>query len=69
MQEQSPGRPLTPVQLTRLDYARRDLESARSTELSQLPPDGLVLLIALLIRRLDDVLAVFRESHDPTDDE
>jgi len=53
---QPPPRPLTHEQTARLDYARRDLESARAADLAQLPPDGLILLVERLRRRLDDTL-------------
>ncbi|MGW1532352.1 hypothetical protein [Streptomyces aureus] len=62
MHEQSPERPaLTDMQVNRLDYARRDLEHARSEELVQLDAAGLILLVERLRGRLVDVLLVVDE--------
>jgi hypothetical protein len=55
------GRPLTPTQATRLDYARRDLDSARAEDLSQLAPAGLILIIERLRGRLDDMVNLVDE--------
>ena len=55
------ARTLTDLQATRLDYARRELESARAADLSQLSPSGLIFLITQLTHRLDDALAVTAE--------
>lgn len=52
---------LTDSQSARLDYARQDLESARSEDLAQLQEDGLILMVEKLRRRLDDVLRVADE--------
>lgn len=68
MPEQHPPAPacvLTGSQATRLDFARRDLESARAADLAQLPPDGLILQIERLRGRLDDVLQVVDELTKP----
>lgn len=59
----TPG-PLTDLQRTRIDFARRDLESARAEDLEQIPPAGLVLLVERLRRRLDDVLNLVGEIAD-----
>jgi len=65
-QPPTPERPeLTALQLARLDYARRDLESARAEDLTQLPADGLILLVARLCTRLDDTLCLVREISPP----
>ena len=55
------GRHLTPTQATRLDCARRDLDSARAEDLSQLAPAGLVLVIERLRGRLDDMVNLVDE--------
>lgn len=55
------GLVLTDLQRSRIDFARRDLESARAEDLSQLPADGLILLVEKLRRRLDDTLQVICE--------
>ena len=57
----TPARPLTDLQRTRIDYARRDLDQARGADLAELPPDGLILLIEKLRRRLDDTLQLIGE--------
>ncbi|MFF0140492.1 hypothetical protein ACFYRN_29010 [Streptomyces sp. NPDC005227] len=62
----TPGRPqLSDWQLSRLDYARRDLESIRSQDLEEVPPSGLVLMVATLTRRLEDSLAIHTEVCGP----
>ncbi|MDO0938471.1 hypothetical protein QQY66_44630 [Streptomyces sp. DG2A-72] len=48
--------PLTDSQRTRIEFARRDFESARAADLSQLDAAGLILLVERLRTRLDDVL-------------
>jgi hypothetical protein len=55
------GRALTPTQATRIDFARRDLESARAEDLARLPPADLILIIERLRGRLDDTLHVVDE--------
>jgi hypothetical protein len=63
----NPERPeLTPLQRDRLDFARRDLGNARATDLSELPPAGLILLLSTVTRRLDDCLSVFDELYGDT---
>lgn len=62
MHEQSPERPaLTDMQRARLDYARRDLENFRATDLTQLDAAGLALIIQRLLTRVDDLLQVTDE--------
>lgn len=56
----APG-PLTDLQRTRIDFARRDLEYARSEDLAQLDDAGLILLIERLRGRLGDVLDLVDE--------
>lgn len=56
---------LTDEQATRVDFARRDLEYARSEDLAQLPGDGLILLIERLRGRLDDMLDLVTEVSGP----
>lgn len=53
--------PLTPMHHTRIDFARRDLEYARSEDLAQLDAAGLILLVEKLRGRLADVLDVIDE--------
>ncbi|MFJ8995646.1 hypothetical protein ACIRQH_35225 [Streptomyces sp. NPDC102279] len=69
MHEQQPATPgrhkLTDMQLTRLDFARRDLESIRSQDLNQMTPHGLVFAVATLTRRLEDSLSVITELCGP----
>lgn len=66
--EQAPpaiGPALTALQRARIDYAQRDLESARAEDLTQLPTDGLILLVARLCTRLDDTLCLVKEIAPP----
>jgi hypothetical protein len=63
--EQQPaslGRPLTASQQTRLDFARRDLDEARTEDLAALETDSLILLVERLRNRLSDVLDVVDEA-------
>jgi hypothetical protein len=53
--------PLTSSQATRVDFARRDLECARSADLADLDPDNLVLMIDRLRGRLGDILDLIGE--------
>lgn len=55
------GRILTPTQATRVDFAHRDLDAARTEDLARLPPADLILIIERLRRRLDDTLQVVNE--------
>lgn len=57
----NPAVPLTDSQRSRIDYARRDLDRARSEDLAALEPAKLILLIEMLRRRLDDTLQVLEE--------
>lgn len=59
MSEQHDG--LTDMQRSRIDFARRDLETARSEDLAQLPPAGLILQVEHLRGRLDDLLQLVDE--------
>ncbi|MEU0018066.1 hypothetical protein ACFVOO_16380 [Streptomyces rochei] len=52
---------LTDLQRTRIDFARRELDSARAEDLAQLPADGLILMVERLRSRLDDVLGLLDE--------
>ncbi|GAB2731929.1 hypothetical protein [Streptomyces bullii] len=63
-QSRTPVGPLTGLQRARIDFARRDLDYARSEDLTQLPPASLILLIERLRTRLDDALAVIDELTD-----
>lgn len=53
--------PLTATQLARVDYARRDLDYARSEDLAQLEAAGLILLVERMRSRLDDILDLVDE--------
>lgn len=55
------GRPLTPLQISRVDFAQRDLEAACAAELADLDPAELILVIERLRGRLDDTLALISE--------
>ncbi|MFL1904740.1 hypothetical protein ACJWDR_37405 [Streptomyces tauricus] len=57
---------LTDMQRSRIDFARRDLEAARSEDLAQLPHAGLIIQITHLIGRLDDLLHLVDEISGPT---
>lgn len=61
----TPGR-LTDSQRTRLDFARRDLDDARSKDLAQLDAARLILLVERLRGRLGDVLHLVDEISAPT---
>jgi len=52
------------MQMARLDYVRRDYESARAENLVQLDAAGLVLLVEHLRGRLGDALRLIDELHD-----
>ncbi|MGW1614422.1 hypothetical protein ACWCQZ_34275 [Streptomyces sp. NPDC002285] len=57
---------LTDSQRTRLEFAHRDLEEARTENLAQLPPAGLVRLVERLRMRLHDTLSVVDEISQPS---
>ena len=52
---------LTDIQRSRIDFARRDWEYARSEDLAQLGEAGLILLVEKLRGRLGDVLELVDE--------
>ncbi|MEV7112314.1 hypothetical protein [Streptomyces anulatus] len=52
---------LTPAQRSRLDFARRDLDEARSSDLAALGEPGLILMVERLRGRLDDTLGLISE--------
>lgn len=60
----TPGR-LTSSQRTRVDFARNDLETARSEDLAQLEAARLILVIERLRGRLDDMLTLVDEVTSP----
>ena len=69
-QEESPvsetgriGR-LTDEQRSRIAFARRDLDEARTADLAELPGASLILLVERLRGRLDDVLQLVDETSD-----
>ncbi|MET7452552.1 hypothetical protein ABZT03_11760 [Streptomyces sp. NPDC005574] len=62
--EQAPaskGPALTDLQRTRIEYAHRDLDYARSEDLGQLGADGLILIVERLRGRLTDALLIIDE--------
>jgi hypothetical protein len=61
-QSRAPLGPLSGIQRARIDYARRDLDYARSEDLAQLPPAGLILLVERLRGRLGDMLDLIDEA-------
>lgn len=64
--EQSlPTGTLTDLQHARIDYARRDLHSARAEDLAQLDAAGLILMVERLRGRLGDVLDLVDEITGP----
>lgn len=56
----APG-PLTDLQHTRIDFARRDLENFRAADLAQLDSAGLILMVERLRNRLGDILDLVDE--------
>lgn len=56
---------LTDGQKTRLEYARRDLETARAEDLAQLEAARLILLVERLRGRLGDMLDLLNEVAGP----
>jgi hypothetical protein len=56
-----PARPLTEIQRTRLDFARRDLEQVRVGELIGHDTATLILVVERLRGRLHDVLELVDE--------
>ncbi|MFL1903059.1 hypothetical protein ACJWDR_28740 [Streptomyces tauricus] len=65
MSEQQPEG-LTDMQRSRIDFARRDLEAARSEDFAQLPHAGLIIQITRLTGRLDDLLQLVDEISQPS---
>ena len=61
--DHQPG-PLSPTQTTRIEFARRTLDYARSEDLAQLDAAGLILLVEKLRNRLGDVLDLVDETTD-----
>lgn len=63
MEKQHPaqGPHLTNSQKTRIEFARKDLERARSEDLAGLDAAGLIILVERMRQRLRDVLDVVDE--------
>jgi hypothetical protein len=63
---------LTEGQKTRIEFARHDLEHARSEDLAQMDAAGLILLVERMRGRLGDILDIVDElsslSPDQTPD-
>ena len=55
---------LTDEQRSRLDFAHRDLDEARTADLGEMSGASLILLVERLRGRLDDVLQVVDEISD-----
>jgi hypothetical protein len=55
------GAALTNVQCDRVNFARRDYETARAEDLAQLPPANLILLVERMRGRLGDMLDLIDE--------
>lgn len=53
--------PLTDLQKSRVDFARRDLGTARAEDLAQLDAAGLILVVERLRGRLGDMLDLIGE--------
>lgn len=60
------GRPLTPTQASRLEFARQD--PARATELAGLSKASLILTVERLRGRLDDMIHLVDEITQATPD-
>jgi hypothetical protein len=60
------GRPLTNEQTARLDFAARDLETAHTADLGELPPANLILTVERLRSRLDDIIQLIDEITQPS---
>jgi hypothetical protein len=58
--------PLDDMQADRLDYARRDLENFRATDLTQLDAAGLILIVERMRGRLGDMLDLVDELRGDT---
>lgn len=63
-EQPTPAGALTDVQRARVDFARRDLDSARAEDLAQLGADGLILMVERLRGRLGDTLDLIAEITD-----
>jgi hypothetical protein len=57
----APGLALTNLQRDRIDFARRDFESARAEDLAKLPRAHLILLVERMRGRLGDTLDLVDE--------
>ncbi|MFI1562221.1 hypothetical protein ACH4ZX_04005 [Streptomyces sp. NPDC020490] len=57
---------LTDIQRTRVTFAHRDLDFARTAELTNLDQAALILLVERLRGRLDDALQVIDEIAHPS---
>ena len=53
--------PLTPTQQTIVDFARRDLATARASDLGSIEAASLILLVERMRHRLGSVLEVIDE--------
>lgn len=60
----TPALALTQLQQARVDYARTDLESARTADLTQPDAAKLILIVTRLCTRLDDILTLIDEVCD-----
>ncbi|WP_329215349.1 hypothetical protein OG352_06670 [Streptomyces sp. NBC_01485] len=60
----TPALALTNLQRDRVNFARCDLEAARTEDLGQLPPAGLIFLVERMRGRLGDILDLVDELAD-----
>ncbi|MET7321540.1 hypothetical protein [Streptomyces sp. NPDC005549] len=63
-EQPNPPRALTDIQRDRIDFARRDLDSARAENLEHLEAAGLILMVERLRGRLGDALDLIEEITD-----
>lgn len=64
-EQPTPTRALTDAQRDRIDFARRELDSARAESLEHLEAAGLILMVERLRGRLGDVLDLIDEVTTP----
>jgi hypothetical protein len=64
-EQPSPMRALTDIHRDRIDFARRELDSARAESLEHLEAAGLILMVERLRGRLSDVLDIIDEVANP----
>ncbi|EST22876.1 hypothetical protein M877_28660 [Streptomyces niveus NCIMB 11891] len=55
---------LTDAQLSAVQFARDDLDTARSANLAEMPDRALILMVERLRGRLDDMLRLIETTHE-----